>query len=119
MNYTFISQTPTLHPYFAVPKLCKSPLNLDIIEVTLYEFQTHDLFEDDMRNLKAITGCSILLMAFLFSGCATSGGAVAGNEGGSTPINKDEELVYKQAIVRCYKTGGTRVVKIMGKLRCY
>lgn len=51
-------------------------------------------------------------------GCQ-SGGSVAGNEGGSDPINEQESNEYKKAVVRCYKTGGTRVVKIMGSLKCY
>lgn len=51
--------------------------------------------------------------------CATGGGGVAGNEGGSEPVNDKEAVEYKKAIVRCYKTGGTKVVKIMGELRCY
>jgi hypothetical protein len=60
-----------------------------------------------------------LLVIGVLSSCATGGGSVTGNEGGSTPVNKKEEFEYKRAIVRCYKTGGTRVVKIMGQLRCY
>jgi hypothetical protein len=52
--------------------------------------------------------------------CASGGGgSVSGNETGSEPINDKEALEYKKAVVRCYKTGGTRVVKIMGELRCY
>jgi len=44
---------------------------------------------------------------------------VLGNEGGSTPVNDNEAAEYKKAIIRCYKTGGTRIVKIMGTLKCY
>ncbi len=54
--------------------------------------------------------------------CASGGGGsgdVLGNESGSAPVNENEAQDYKKAIVRCYKTGGTRVVKIMGTLRCY
>jgi hypothetical protein len=52
--------------------------------------------------------------------CANGGGGnVPGNENGSEPINDSEASEYKKAIVRCYKTGGTRVVKILGELRCY
>lgn len=54
--------------------------------------------------------------ASFWSGCQTG---VKGNEAGSDPINETEKLEYQKAIVRCYKTGGTRVVKIMGELRCY
>lgn len=50
------------------------------------------------------------------SACQTS---IAGNENGSSPLNDDEAIEYKKAINRCYKIGGTRVVKIMGELRCY
>jgi hypothetical protein len=50
--------------------------------------------------------------------CA-NGVGVAGNEGGSEPVNDKEAVEYKKAIVRCYKIGGTKVVKIMGELRCY
>lgn len=51
--------------------------------------------------------------------CAPGGGGVQGNERGSEPINEKEAVDYNKAVVRCYKTGGTRVVKIMGELRCY
>jgi hypothetical protein len=61
--------------------------------------------------------CLALVVLWL-SSCSTSG-TVAGNELGSSAINPKEELEYKKAITRCYKTGGTRVVKIMGDLRCY
>ena len=44
---------------------------------------------------------------------------ISANEGGSSPINDAEALQYEKAVARCYKTGGSRVVKIMGKLRCY
>ena len=44
---------------------------------------------------------------------------ILGNDEGSTPINENESSEYKKAIMRCYKTGGTRVVKIMGSLKCY
>jgi len=60
----------------------------------------------------------IAYAAFL-SGCQTGGGSVKGNENGSDPVNEQEKYEYQKAIVRCYKTGGTRVVKIMGELRCY
>jgi hypothetical protein len=60
----------------------------------------------------------LALVFIALSGCSTSG-TVAGNEAGSSPINPAEELEYKKAITRCYKTGGSRVVKIMGELRCY
>lgn len=69
--------------------------------------------------LAALLPCAVVLP---FTACATGGGssgAVVGNENGSEPVNDAEALEYKKAIVRCYKTGGNRVVKIMGELRCY
>ena len=59
---------------------------------------------------------TIMILLPLTGGCQTG---VSGNDGGSVPVNKEEELDYKKAVNRCYKTGGTRVVKIMGQLRCY
>lgn len=72
---------------------------------------------ESVRLLCAIACVSILPLV----GCQSGGGSggVAGNEMGSEPINDAEANDYKKAIVRCYKTGGTRVVKIMGELRCY
>ncbi len=55
-------------------------------------------------------------------GCQSDGDdytAIEENKDGSQPINKKEEAEYKRAVLKCYKTGGTRVVKITGKLRCY
>lgn len=78
-----------------------------------------------MRNLATMAALCFALTygAFSLSGCASGGGSgpggVAGNEGGSEPVNEAEGRDYKKAIVRCYKTGGTKVVKIMGELRCY
>ena len=61
-----------------------------------------------------------LLAVLALSGLACSNTtSIPGNDQGSEPINDDEALEYKKAIVRCYKTGGTRVVKVMGTLRCY
>jgi len=63
-----------------------------------------------------------LIAVMSLTACATGGGgsgSVAGNEGGSSPANAKEEVLYKQAVLRCLKTGGTRVVKVEGKLRCY
>ncbi len=67
--------------------------------------------------LSALATISALM--FLTS-CQTGGaGSVAGNENGSAPVNKKEAKAYKKAVTRCYKTGGSRVVKIEGVLRCY
>jgi hypothetical protein len=64
---------------------------------------------------------SCLMLALSVFACSTGGGSggVSGNETGSEPVNNTEALEYKKAVVRCYKTGGTRVVKIMGQLKCY
>ncbi|MFW7377824.1 MAG: hypothetical protein ACOH5I_03310 [Oligoflexus sp.] len=60
--------------------------------------------------------------ALLLGACEHSGGGgagVPGNDGGSAPVNEQESNQYKQAILKCYKTGGSRVVKIEGELRCF
>lgn len=61
------------------------------------------------------------IMAFMFilslSSCFSN--QLAGNDNGSEPVNESESVEYKKALLRCYKTGGTRVVKITGQLRCY
>lgn len=62
--------------------------------------------------------CLSIIFAITAASCAT-GGLVSGNEDGSAPINEQETVQYQKAINRCYKTGGTRVVKIEGKLRCF
>ena len=68
---------------------------------------------------------AFLTMSFMaiISGCSGKGGKgdlhVAGNESGSKPINKTELAEYKRAILKCYKTGGSRIVKVKGKLMCY
>ena len=61
------------------------------------------------------------VMASSLTACATGFGAgkVAGNEKGSAPVNEQEALDYKKAITRCYKSGGNRIVKVMGELKCY
>lgn len=44
---------------------------------------------------------------------------VSGNEGGSEPVNEQEQWEYQKAVNRCHRTGGTRIVKIKGELKCY
>jgi hypothetical protein len=64
----------------------------------------------------------MILFCLALSGCQTGGGggsSTEGNEGGSEAINPTEERAYKRAILKCYKTGGSRVVKIEGQLMCY
>ncbi|MFY7929618.1 MAG: hypothetical protein ACOVS5_12175 [Oligoflexus sp.] len=61
-----------------------------------------------------------LAISLGLSACASSSGpGIVGNEGGSEPINASEEQEYKRAVLKCYKTGGSRVVKIEGRLMCY
>ena len=62
-----------------------------------------------------------LVLLIAIAGCASSGnsGDVRGNDNGSVPVNENEAIEYQKAINRCTRTGGTRVVKIKGELRCY
>lgn len=63
----------------------------------------------------------LVLIAATYAGlfACQGSGSVTGNENGSQPMNSEEAKAYKNAIMRCYKTGGSRVVKIEGKLNCY
>ncbi len=69
------------------------------------------------KSRRMLQGVVLVGLAFTLIGCQSNG--VVGNEGGSDPINEQEVASYKRAVLRCYKTGGTRVVKISGVLRCY
>lgn len=70
--------------------------------------------------MRLLLACTLVGLISMITSCATGGGSsVKGNEGGSDPANNKEEVEYKQAVLRCLKTGGTRVVKIEGHLRCY
>ncbi len=64
---------------------------------------------------------SLMIAGFaLLSGCqSVSGFSVLGNEGGSQPISEQEAYDMQKAVNRCHRSGGTRVVKIRGDLRCY
>lgn len=68
-------------------------------------------------------GIASLLLASLLSLTSCQGGlggrSVMGNEGGSEPVNEIEAAEMQQAVNRCHRSGGTRVVKIRGQLRCY
>ena len=67
-----------------------------------------------------ISGAILGLASLTNLHCAGPGpGSVPGNENGSAPLNDDEITAYKKASLRCRKTGGTRVVKIEGILRCF
>lgn len=65
--------------------------------------------------------CVALL--FVLTSCQTGGDgggtSVSGNDKGSPPQNSEEASEYQRAVNRCHRTGGTRVVKIMGELKCY
>ena len=52
----------------------------------------------------------------MLSGCQHGEEVGSGN---SIPLTDKENILYKQAMVRCHKTGGTRIVKISGQLRCF
>ena len=69
--------------------------------------------------MKFIASLQLVVMLSL---TACAGGASSGtsaNSAGSNPINPNEEREYKRAINKCYKTGGSRVVKVEGRLMCY
>lgn len=57
--------------------------------------------------------------ALNFTSCQSGPGQVLGNDEGSSPVNDGEVVEYKKAVARCHKTGGTRIVKIKGELRCF
>ena len=63
-----------------------------------------------------------LLLAISLSSCAGGGGGSSSGASAvdsSEPINNNEAIEYKKSILRCHKTGGTRIVKIEGELRCF
>ena len=62
---------------------------------------------------------SMLIAAFSILSACQTGGTVAGNEGGSQPVNEQEGYEMQKAVNRCHRTGGSRVVKIRGELKCY
>ena len=69
--------------------------------------------------MKLLVGvCLVTLLNACASG-GGGGGGVAGNDNGSAPVNEQESYEYQRAVNRCHRTGGTRVVKVQGELRCY
>ncbi|NRA47004.1 MAG: hypothetical protein HRU09_18810 [Oligoflexales bacterium] len=66
-------------------------------------------------NLRYQTIISLLTLVTL-NACATPS---ASSSDSSKPINDAESQQYKKALLRCYKTGGSRIVKINGVLRCF
>ena len=71
-----------------------------------------------MQTLKILLG-GLILISLMACQTGGGGGSITGNEAGSQPSNDVEASEYQRAVNRCHRTGGTRVVKIMGELRCY
>lgn len=70
--------------------------------------------------MRSMAFALILCTQSFMLACAGGGGSgLTGNTGGSEPVNPSEENEYKRAILKCHKTGGSRVVKIEGQLKCY
>ncbi|MES2745912.1 MAG: hypothetical protein V4655_10825 [Bdellovibrionota bacterium] len=74
--------------------------------------------------MKFLSSLSLIaLLSLSLNACAGGVGSSSttsqSNDGGSSPINAREEIAYKRAINKCYKTGGSRVVKVEGQLMCY
>jgi hypothetical protein len=73
--------------------------------------------------MKILVASVLLAVITTVSACSNggvwTGGSVAGNEGGSEPVNSQEAFEFQKAVNRCHRTGGTRVVKIKGELKCY
>lgn len=62
----------------------------------------------------------IVFCLLVLGGCASSGAEQRRPLGESSePINEQEYNEYRKALTRCYKTGGSRIVKIKNYLRCY
>lgn len=70
--------------------------------------------------MKVVFAALIISAMAVLTSCQTGGlGMVQGNEGGSQPISEQEAYDMQKAVNRCHRSGGTRVVKIRGELRCY
>jgi hypothetical protein len=70
--------------------------------------------------MQAFVQSIMVSLMLLVSSCQMFGrGPVVGNEGGSIPISDQEAVDMQKAVNRCHRSGGTRVVKIRGELRCY
>jgi hypothetical protein len=73
-------------------------------------------------SLALVTSIEFAVVVGLMCSCQTGGAGstgVSGNDTGSGPVNENEAHEYQKAVNRCHRTGGTRVVKIMGELKCY
>ncbi|MDD9951302.1 MAG: hypothetical protein OXT67_07015 [Zetaproteobacteria bacterium] len=66
----------------------------------------------------AIAGYLVLLGLTLTTSCQNTQ-QYRSEAASSKPVNKKESIAYKQALIRCHKTGGTRIVKINSVLRCF
>ena len=64
-------------------------------------------------------GFRFLVFMLALTWCSACKTSSSGSAGSSQPINASEALQQQQALNRCYKTGGSRVIKIYGRLRCY
>jgi hypothetical protein len=67
-----------------------------------------------------------MIIGYLVEGCQSGGGGGFGGSsqsqnslGGTEPINQKEQLQYQKSLLKCVKSGGSRIVKIEGDLRCY
>lgn len=70
--------------------------------------------------MKVVFALLMISAMAVITGCQTGGlGVLQGNEGGSEPISEQEAYEMQKAVNRCHRSGGTRVVKIRGELRCY
>ena len=58
-----------------------------------------------------------LILSILCLSCVN--GPTRNGGANSEPINPKEDKIQKQSLIRCYKTGGSRIVKIDGVLRCF
>lgn len=75
-----------------------------------------------MANLhRSLTTRKIVMMVLVTLSFSWLGCQAGGSQNGesSQPLNQEEAANYKRALLLCYKTGGTRVVKIEGNLRCF
>lgn len=78
-----------------------------------------------MNPKKIMSTLAVLASMALCSSCQTGESSspvsfeVSGNEGGSKALNAGEGYELQKAVNRCHRTGGSRVVKIKGDLKCY
>ncbi|MFK7872547.1 MAG: hypothetical protein AB8C84_05170 [Oligoflexales bacterium] len=57
-----------------------------------------------------------IFFLFMLTHCA--GGSMS-RVSSSEAINEQEAVEYQKSLIRCHKTGGSRVVKIAGTIRCF